>query len=84
MALRQYQPVWNEIKLQGICKISAHRAFHKRIIKAVVKEKDLDLGYKLELSERFPPQISVLKSSRNGSVITFTLIYKPLITLDSI
>lgn len=82
--MRQYEPVWIEIKLQGICKISAHRAYHKRIIKAVVKEKDLDLGFKLELSERFPAQISVLRSSRNGSVITFTLIYKPLLNMDSI
>lgn len=82
--MRQYEMIWNEIKLEGFCKISTHRVFHKRIIKAVVKEKDLDLGFKLELSERYPPQISVLKSSRNGSVIIFTLIYKPLITLDSI
>jgi hypothetical protein len=82
--MRQYEPVWIEIKLQGICKISAHRAFHKRIIKAVVKEKDLDLGFKLETSEKSPAQISVLRSSRSGSVITFTLIYKPLLTMDSI
>lgn len=82
--MRQYEPVWNEVKLQGFCKISAHRAFHKRIIKAVVKEKDLDLGFKLELSERYPPQISMMRSSRSGSVITFTIVYKPLITLDSI
>jgi hypothetical protein len=82
--MRQYEPVWIEVKLQGFCKISAHRAYHKRIIKAVVKEKDLDLGFKLELSERYPPQISVMRSSREGSVITFTIIYKPLITIDSI
>ena len=81
---RQYEPIWNEIKLQGLCNISAHSAFHKRIIKAVVKEKDLDLGFKLELAERKPPEIAVLKSSRKGSVIKFTVIYKPLLTMDSV
>ena len=82
--MRQYTPIWNEIKIKGFCDVSTHRAYHRRIIKAVVKEKDLDLGYKLECSERYPPQIAVLRSSRSGSIIKFTLIIKPLITLDSI
>jgi hypothetical protein len=82
--MRQYFPVWQAIKTNLICEISAHRAYHRRIIKAVVKEKDLDLGFKLELAERYPAQIALLKSKRAGSVIKFTLIYKPLITLDSI
>lgn len=82
--MRQYTPIWNEIKINGCCDISTHRAYHKRVIKAVVKEKDLDLGYKLECTERYPPVQAVLRSSRSGSVIKFTLILKPLITLDSI
>ena len=82
--MRQYEPVWLAIKTNLVCEISAHRVYHRRIIKAVVKEKDMDLGFKLELSERYPPQYALLKSSRSGSVIRFTLIYKPLITLDSI
>ena len=82
--MRQYEPIWQEIKLNGYCDISTHRAYHRRIIKAVVKEKDKDLGYKLECTERYPPQIAVLRSSRSGSIIKFTLTLKPLITLDSI
>lgn len=86
--MRQYTPIWNQIKTEFHCEISAHKAYHRRIIKAVVKEKDLDLGFKFELSERSPPQTSLLKSSRSGSIIKFTLTLKPLttrhITIDSI
>jgi hypothetical protein len=82
--MRQYEPVWIAIKTQSHCEISAHRAYHRRIIKAVVKEKDMDLGYKLECTERYPPVQAVLRTSRSGSIIKFTLILKPLITLDSI
>jgi len=81
---RQYEPIWQQIKANGHCEISTHRAYHKRIIKATVKEKDMDLGYKLECTERYPPVQAVLRTSRSGSVIKFTLILKPLITLDSI
>ena len=82
--MRQYEPVWLEIKLNGYCSISAHRVYHRRIIKAITKEKDKDLGYKLECTERYPPVQAILKSSRSGSVIKFSLLIKPLITLDSI
>ena len=81
---RQYQPIWEQIKEIGVCEISAHKVYHRRIIKATVKEKDLDLGYKLECSESYPPTQAVLRTSKSGSVIRFTLILKPLITLDSI
>jgi len=81
---RQYEPIWTQIKQTGMCEISSHRAYHRRIIKAVTKEKDLDLGYKLECSEMYPPTQAVMKSFRSGSVIKFTLVLKPLITLDSI
>lgn len=82
--MRQYEPIWNQIKTESYCEISAHRAYHRRIIKAVVKEKDLDLGYKLECSERTPPVFALMKSTRSGSVIRFSIILKPLITMDSI
>ena len=82
--MRQYTPIWNQIKTESHCEISAHRVYHRRIIKAVTKEKDMDLGYKLELSERSPPQYALLKSSRSGSIIKFSITIKPIITLDSI
>lgn len=82
--MRQYEPIWNQIKLNGFCDVSTHRAYHARIIKAVTKEKDMDLGYKLECTEHYPPIQAVLKSKRSGSVISFRLTIKPLITLESI
>ena len=82
--MRQYTPIWYEIKINGFCDISSHRAYHRRIIKAVHKEKDLDLGYKLECTEAYPPIRTLLYSKREGSIIKFRLIKKPLITLDSI
>ena len=82
--MRQYEPIWIEIKTNGFCDVSTHRAYHRRIIKAVTKEKDMDLGYKLECSERFPPVQAVLHTKREGSIIKFRIAIKPLITLDSI
>jgi len=82
--MRQYEPVWLEIKLNGFCNISAHRAYHKRIVKAITKEKDMDLGYKLECTEAYPPIRTLLYHKREGSIIKFRLVKKPLITLDSI
>ena len=82
--MRQYETVWNEIKINKTLRLSSPRPFHKRIIKAVVKEKDMDLGYKLECSESYPPTYALLRSKREGAIITFTLTLKPLITLDSV
>lgn len=81
---RQYEPVWEQIKSQGYCDISAHRAYHMRIKKAVVKEKDADLHYKMQCLESNPPTVAKLKSKQKGSVIKFTLHIGPLITIDTI
>lgn len=82
--MRQYQPVWEQIKSQGFCEISAHRAYHLRIKKAVVKEKDMDLLYKLQCSESNPPTVAKLRSRQKGSVIRFTLHISAFISVDTI
>ncbi len=78
---RQYQPIWLRLKAlppkqaekQGIS-VTAPRVLHRRIVKAVVKEKWLDVGYKLEVE----PKHAIMYHSRNGSVLTFTLhLYSP-------
>jgi hypothetical protein len=78
---RQYQPIWNKLKAlpakqaatQGVS-ITAPRALHKRILKAVVKEKWLDLGYKMEIE----PKHAIMHHSRSGSILTFTMrLYSP-------
>ena len=88
--MRQYEPVWQAVKTNLMCDISAHRLHHRRIIKAVIKEKDMDLGFKLECSERSPPVQAILQLKRSGSIISFTINFVPIrkprvyITLDSI
>jgi hypothetical protein len=84
--MRQYQQVWENIKSSPklMCQISAHRAYHLRIIKAVKKEKNMDLAYKLECSERDIPCYAVLASYRAGPIVTFTITFKPLYYKDSL
>ena len=78
--MRQYQPIWEQIKSTLSCDISAHRAHHLRIIKAVVKEKDMDIPYKLERLELHSR--AILTSKRVGAVIKFTLTIRPYDTLE--
>ena len=75
--MREYQGIWEQLKslpvntalTQGI-RVSANKAFHKRIIKAVKKEKWQDLGFKLDLDTG----TADLKIKTCGSIITFYLI----------
>lgn len=82
--MRQYEPVWNQIKLIGKCEISAHKAYHRRIKKALRKEKDQDLAYKLYNLELSPPMIAIVTTCSEGSVIKFSLKLHPLISVDTI
>lgn len=49
--MRQYQPIWNRIKTHKHASIVTHPNNVTRVIKAVIKEKHKDKGYKLLLSE---------------------------------
>ena len=51
---RQYQPAWEQLKKspKSELKIAAHPSVHKRIYKAICKEKNDDLVYKMMLDER--------------------------------
>lgn len=64
-----YTPIWEELKRTGRVSITANRLLHPRIIKAVIKRKWLDIGFKLEKE----PYIYVLSHARKHSVITFFL-----------
>ena len=50
--MRKYEPIWQLLKKDGICKIEAPRPFHPRIIKGVTKEKYQDITFKVEEEER--------------------------------
>jgi hypothetical protein len=57
--------------------ITAPRALHRRIIKAVKKEKWMDIAYKLEIE----PRVAVLSHSQRNSILTFNLSFS-LISSD--
>lgn len=48
---RLYSPIWNELKSKQVCIIEAELVLFPRIIKAVIKEKDRDTGFKIEASD---------------------------------
>lgn len=75
--MREYEPIWNKLKATKQVSITANRALHPRIVKAVKKEKWKDLGYKLQIE----PRIATLSHSTKGSVITFFLTFN-LISQD--
>lgn len=69
--MRKYQPIWDQLKLHGTVSLSATPSLHKRIIKAVIKEKLKDLGYKLLCAES--GSIKKLAYETDGKLITFKL-----------
>jgi hypothetical protein len=85
---RKYQTIWIQLKKpyynriipanirEAGISVSAHRAFHKRIIKAVMKEKWLDVGFKIWME----PRRAELRYTRSASIITFYLHLYPAIT----
>jgi hypothetical protein len=71
MSVRKYEPIWNALKKDGVVSVSVPRPLHPRLIKAVIKEKYNDLGYKLLLGEKAKKaKISYISK---GSVIKFQL-----------
>lgn len=81
--MRMYEAIWNKLKsmppdqasTKGVS-VTANRLLHPRIIKAVTKEKWLDLGYKIEIE----PRKAILTHARKHAVLTFYL----TITVNSI
>jgi len=49
--MRTYQPAWNKLKKDLVVKISANPRVHARILKAVIKEKDMDTLYKHQMAD---------------------------------
>ena len=49
--MRKYQPIWEALKQNKQVRLAAPNQLHPRIIKAVTKEKERDLGFKLLTSE---------------------------------
>ena len=84
--MRTYQPIWEKLKdlsskeeslLRKGVSVRAHPAHHKRIVKAVTKEKYNDVAWKLTIE----PQKSSLSFTVESNVITFYL-RKSLSSMD--
>ena len=71
MAVRKYEPIWKQLKESNKVSVRVPRPLHPRVIKAVIKEKYSDLGYKLLLGER--GKNAKLSYHVQGVVITFQL-----------
>ena len=77
---RQYEPIWLKLKSMppreaetiGVS-IIANRLLHARIIKAVIKEKWMDIGFKIELDDRRARLDYVKKNSEITFYLTRTL-----------
>lgn len=70
--MRKYQPIWEQIKLHSTVSLAAETKAHARIVKAVRKEKDIDVGWKLLLLEQGIKY--QLHDKIEGKVITFYLV----------
>ena len=67
--VRTYGLPWHQLKRDKRVRLTANRLLHPRIIKALQKEKWLDLGYKIEIS----PKIAIMTFRSEGSILTFEL-----------
>lgn len=74
--MRKYEAIWYKIKTEGKCLVAAHPALHKRIKKAVTKEKYNDNVYKLshDIAGKEQPELSVSVDDKQPQVLIFTLV----------
>lgn len=68
---RKYSTIWNELKTKGSARVAAPVPFHRRIIRAVSKEKYMDWGYKLVMSET--GIVTKISYQIQGNIIRFKL-----------
>jgi hypothetical protein len=72
MTTRKYHPIWQAIKVYNYASVAADPALHKRIAKAVRKEKCNDKGWSLlQLEDGKKWRLDRLSK---GSLLTFTLV----------
>ena len=81
--MRKYEQIWIQLKQNNICKVAAHPLLHKRIKKAVTKEKYNDNAFKVlfDATEDAQPVLNVDVDSENPNVLIFTLV-KPISLRD--
>ena len=69
----EYDPIWSSLKASKATpkkvSIAANALLHPRILKAVKKRKNLDIGYKIEIE----PRTALLSHVSSKSKLTFYL-----------
>lgn len=70
-AKRKYQEIWERIKEHGRCELAVSKPYQPRVKKAVIKEKDNDVGYKFLLGEQYKK--ATLEITTQGSKMIFRL-----------
>ena len=79
----QYKTVWQQLKEKGKVVLASPRPLHKRIIKALKKEKYKDLQFKFQLSDS--NQRAVFTSDSEGTkIIVYLRIEKIQLNLEEI
>lgn len=69
--MRIYEPIWDKLKKDKKVTLVSVPALHKRIIKAVKKEKNMDILFKFECSQNCKK--ARLISKVDGKKLTFML-----------
>ena len=67
----KYLPIWNALKQNHICRITAPIIQHKKIIKMVRRTRDKDTEYLYELAEKH--KTNLIRAEVSHTVITFRL-----------
>lgn len=71
--MRKYYPIWKKLKTKGTQVVVHPAHLHARLIKAVLKERTMDTGFRYELSEA--NKCAKVFAKSEGNLITFTLKY---------
>ena len=71
--MRLYQPAWNQLKNNPNIPlvISADQALHRRIYKAIIKEKNIDSVFHLDMD--FKGYTTKLSRQSQGNALKITL-----------
>lgn len=72
--MRQYQPIWEQIKKNYTATLVAPASMHAALRQAVRQEKFRDAGFKLLLSEAGIKMKLYSTSDEKRGTITFTLV----------
>lgn len=72
----RYAPIWAALKLKEQVKLAAPREAHLRLKRAIIKRKNIDIGYKILCSERGQEPKLHFKSEGNLLIVTLDMYSK--------